>query len=187
MKFVNREYGFEGRPPFVKEFSDVRTEGVDAGDIALPAGPFVALGSFARKPNAIVIVGDNGSLWELRFSYFKNGKWVDSEAFSEADRRRGRETVNEIIDDFMEAKEHLNTVCKLAKRMNSKNVPVVKEIIDAYLDFFVKADAICMTVARYARNINREAEKALGHNSSWKQANENKNTYWSMKHKPEFN
>ena len=50
-----------------------------------------------------------------------------------------------------------------------------------------KADAICMTVARYARNINREAEKALGHNSSWKQANENKNTYWSMKHKPEFN
>lgn len=50
-----------------------------------------------------------------------------------------------------------------------------------------KADAICMTVARYARNINREAEKALGHNSSWKQANENKNAYWSMKHKPEFN
>ena len=61
----------------------------------------------------------------------------------------------------MEAKEHLNTVCKLAKRMNSKNVPVVKEIIDAYLDFFVKADAICMTVARYARNINREAEKTF--------------------------
>ena len=87
MKFVNREYGFEGRPPFVKEFSDVRTEGVDAGDIALPAGPFVALGPFARKPNAIVLVGDNGSLWELRFSYFKNGKWVDSEAFSEVSPR----------------------------------------------------------------------------------------------------
>ena len=83
MKFVNREYGFEGRPPFVKEFSDVRTEGVDTGKIELPAGPFAALGSFARRPNGIVIVGDQGSLWELRFSYFKNGKWVDSEAFGE--------------------------------------------------------------------------------------------------------
>lgn len=54
MKFVNREYGFEGRPPFVKEFSDVRTEGVDTGKIELPAGPFAALGSFARRPNGIV-------------------------------------------------------------------------------------------------------------------------------------
>lgn len=83
MKFVNREYGFEGRPPFVKEFSDVRTEGVDTGKIELPAGPFAALGSFARRPNGIVLVGEKGSLWELRFSYFKNGKWVDSEAFGE--------------------------------------------------------------------------------------------------------
>ena len=91
-------------------------------------------------------------------------------------------TVNEIIDDFMEAKEHLNTVCKLAKRMNSKNVPVVKEIIDAYLDFFVKADAICMTVARYARNINREAEKTLGHKSNLQKTigGNNKNTYLYM-------
>ena len=90
--------------------------------------------------------------------------------------------VNEIIDDFMEAKEHLNTVCKLAKRMNSKNVPVVKEIIDAYLDFFVKADAICMTVARYARNINREAEKTLGHKSNLQKTigGNNKNTYLYM-------
>ena len=82
----------------------------------------------------------------------------------------------------MEAKEHLNTVCKLAKRMNSKNVPVVKEIIDAYLDFFVKADAICKTVARYARNINREAEKTLGHKSNLQKTigGNNKNTYLYM-------
>ena len=82
----------------------------------------------------------------------------------------------------MEAKEHLNTVCKLAKRMNSKNVPVVKEIIDAYLDFFVKADAICMTVAKYARNINREVEKTLGHKSNLQNTigGNNKNTYWYM-------
>ena len=97
------------------------------------------------------------------------------------------ETVDEIIEDFLDAKKSLNTVCELARKANSKNLPIVKEIINAYLDFFRKADAICMTVARYARNINREAEKALGHNSSWKQANENKNAYWSMKHKPEFN
>ena len=101
---------------------------------------------------------------------------------AEANKKKRNDTVNEIIDDFMEAKEHLNTVCKLAKRMNSKNVPVVKEIIDAYLDFFVKADAICMTVARYARNINREAEKTLGHKSNLQKTigGNNKNTYLYM-------
>ena len=55
-----------------------------------------------------------------------------------------------------------NTVCELARKANSKNLPIVKEIINAYLDFFRKADAICMTVAKYARNINREVEKTLG-------------------------
>ena len=101
---------------------------------------------------------------------------------AEANKKKRNDTVNEIIDDFMEAKEHLNTVCKLAKRMNSENVPVVKEIIDAYLDFFVKANAICMTVARYARNINREAEKTLGHKSNLQKTigGNNKNTYLYM-------
>ena len=90
---------------------------------------------------------------------------------------------DEIIDDFLDAKKSLNTVCKLAKRMNSKNVPVVKEIINAYLDFFVKADAICMTVAKYARNINREAEKTLGHKSDLQNniGGNNKNTYLYMR------
>ena len=45
-----------------------------------------------------------------------------------------------------------------------------------------KADAICMTVARYARNINREAEKTLGHKSDLQNniGGNNKNTYWYM-------
>ncbi len=46
-----------------------------------------------------------------------------------------------------------------------------------------KADAICMTVARYARNINREAEKTLGHKSDLQNniGGNNKNTYLYMR------
>ena len=87
MKFVNREYGFEGRPPFVKDFSDIRSESLSPAEKNFPQGPFVALGAFPRTPNGVVIAGEKGSLWELKFSYFKNGKWIDSEAFGEVSPR----------------------------------------------------------------------------------------------------
>ena len=47
-----------------------------------------------------------------------------------------------------------------------------------------KADAICMTVAKYARNINREAEKTLGHKSDFQNTigGKNKNTWYSLLH-----
>ena len=93
------------------------------------------------------------------------------------------ETVDEIIEDFLDAKKSLNTVCELARKANSKNLPIVKEIINAYLDFFRKADAICMTVAKYARNINREVEKVLGTNGTWKEAEANKNTFLNLRRK----
>ena len=83
MKFINREYGFEGRPPFVKEFAEVRASGAGIAAWDYPAGPFVALGMYASAPNGIVVAGEKGSLWQLKFSYFKNGKWVDSDAFRE--------------------------------------------------------------------------------------------------------
>ena len=41
-----------------------------------------------------------------------------------------------------------------------------------------------MTVARYARNINREAEKTLGHKSDFQNTigGKNKNTWYSLLH-----
>ena len=54
---------------------------------------------------------------------------IDSASDIEADRRRGRETVNEIIDDFLEAKKSLNTVFRLAKMMNNTITSKVEKSI----------------------------------------------------------
>ena len=98
--------------------------------------------------------------WKDRFD--RDIKLADLLSSAITNQMKEIETVDEIIEDFLDAKKSLNTVCELARKANSKNLPIVKEIINAYLDFFRKADAICMTVAKYARNINREVEKTLG-------------------------
>ena len=118
--------------------------------------------------------------WKDRFD--RDVKLVDLLSSAVTNQMKEIETVDEIIEDFLDAKKSLNTVCELARKANSKNLPIVKEIINAYLDFFRKADAIRMTVAKYARNINREAEKTLGHKSNLQNTigGNNKNTYWYM-------
>ena len=118
--------------------------------------------------------------WKDRFD--RDIKLADLLSSAITNQMKEIETVDEIIEDFLDAKKSLNTVCELARKANSKNLPIVKEIINAYLDFFRKADAICMTVARYARNINREAEKTLGHKSNLQKTigGNNKNTYLYM-------
>ncbi len=112
---------------------------------------------------------------------------IDSASDIEADRRRGRETVNEIIDDFLEAKKSLNTVSRLAKMMNRKNIPVVKEILDGYFDFFLKADGICSKVAGYAEKIHSETEKTLGTKSIWAEAENNGMSYLNLRRKALLN
>ena len=118
--------------------------------------------------------------WKDRFD--RDIKLADLLSSAITNQMKEIETVDEIIEDFLDAKKSLNTVCELARKANSKNLPIVKEIINAYLDFFVKADAICMIVAKYARNINREVEKTLGHKSNLQNTigGNNKNTYWYM-------
>ena len=109
---------------------------------------------------------------------------IDSASDIEADRRRGRETVNEIIDDFLEAKKSLNTVFRQAKMMNRKNIPVVKEILDGYFDFFLKADGICSKVAGYAEKIHSETERLK---SIWAKAENNGMSYLNLRRKTLLN
>ena len=112
--------------------------------------------------------------WKDRFD--RDIKLADLLSSAVTNQMKEIETVDEIIEDFLDAK-------KSARKANSKNLPIVKEIINAYLDFFRKADAICMTVAKYARNINREVEKVLGTNGTWKEAEANKNTFLNLRRK----
>ena len=64
--------------------------------------------------------------------------------------------------------------------MNRKNIPVVKEILDGYFDFFLKADGICSKVAGYAEKIHSETEKTLGHKSDLMNALNNKNSVYHL-------
>lgn len=124
--------------------------------------------------------------WKDRFD--RDIKLADLLSSAITNQMKEIETVDEIIEDFLDAKKSLNTVCELARKANSKNLPIVKEIINAYLDFFVKADAICMTVAKYARNINREVEKTLGHKSNLQNTigGNNKNAHWYMREQERY-
>ena len=112
---------------------------------------------------------------------------TDSAFDIEADRRRRRKNVNEIIDDFLEAKKFLNTIFRPAKMMNRKKIPVIKEILDGYFDFFLKAEGVCSKVTGYAEKIYSETEKTLGTKSIWAEAENNAMSYLNLRRKALLN
>ena len=85
MKYVNREYGINSRPPFVKDFSEESSAGVKITGSCYPERPVTATGSVPDIPNGAVVAGVLGSVWLIKFSVFRNGKWLDSEDFMSLD------------------------------------------------------------------------------------------------------
>lgn len=81
MKYINREYGIASRPPFVKDFSEESSSGAKADRDCYPARPLTALGSVPEIPNGAVVAGSLGTVWLIKYSVFKNGKWLESEDF----------------------------------------------------------------------------------------------------------
>ena len=81
MKYINREYGFTGRPPFFKEFYQESNKGPTPNSSNYPEHAFVGMGIDKEVPNGAMLVGRGGSMWGVRISYHKNGKWYDSQDF----------------------------------------------------------------------------------------------------------
>ena len=50
-----------------------------------PKRPLVCLNSLPDSPNGACVAGKAGSVWLLKYSVFKNGKWAEAEALSEPD------------------------------------------------------------------------------------------------------
>lgn len=50
-----------------------------------PKRPLVCLNCLPDSPNGACVAGKAGSVWLLKYSVFKNGKWADAEALSEPD------------------------------------------------------------------------------------------------------
>lgn len=81
MKYINREYGFPGRPPYFKDFYEEQEKGPAVSGACYPQEPCVGAGLDVNAPNGALLVGKNGSMWGIRLSYYKNGSWVDSPSF----------------------------------------------------------------------------------------------------------
>lgn len=81
MKYINREYGFPGRPPYFKDFYEEQQKGPQITGACYPSSPLVGAGLDPHAPNGAVLVGKHGSMWGIRLSYFRNGGWVDGLSF----------------------------------------------------------------------------------------------------------
>lgn len=81
MKYINREYGFTGRPPYFKDYYEETYKGAAVNASNYPQAPVIGAGLDASVPNGALLVGTLGTMWGIRVSYLKNGKWYDSEDF----------------------------------------------------------------------------------------------------------
>ena len=79
------EYGVPGRKPFVENFEGAFANGPKITPDCYPERAFVCLDSVPEAPNGACIAGRSGTVWLLKYSVFKNGKWQDAEALSEPD------------------------------------------------------------------------------------------------------
>ena len=81
MKYINREYGFPGRPPYFKDFYEEQEKGPAVTSACYPGEYLVGAGLDVNAPNGALLVGKFGSMWGIRLSYYKNGSWVDAPSF----------------------------------------------------------------------------------------------------------
>ena len=72
------------------------------------------------------------------------------------------------LKDMKEAKEAMNNVMRLMKSLNSGNpFPIVRDVIDFYVDFFISTDKIFNQVERYVTTIIDLTEEVLGPKCKW--------------------
>lgn len=97
MKYINREYGFEGRPPYFNGYYEKKNKGPGAESFCFPKIGRAGYGLDPLVPNSVLLAGKNGTLWGVKIAYQKLGrKTVDTEEFMDnpgnfyAERKDGR-------------------------------------------------------------------------------------------------
>ena len=81
MKYVNKEYGFAGRPPYFNDFYEEKYRGPVVGVENYPIKPIIGVGLCANTPNGAMLVGAKGTMWGVRVAYQKGNKWYDTNDF----------------------------------------------------------------------------------------------------------
>ena len=81
MNYINREYGYEGRPPFFKDYFEKKNKGLGTIFFKNLEKSIAGFGLDYSSPNGVLLAGKCGTIWGARISYYKVNKWVDAKDF----------------------------------------------------------------------------------------------------------
>ncbi|MCL2177194.1 MAG: hypothetical protein FWB72_04545 [Firmicutes bacterium] len=84
MKYINKDYGYEGRPPFRDDLYEVSPSGEALDATNFPLEYRVGVGFDYAAVNGALFVGKFGTIWGIRLSYHNGRKWVDYNEFAES-------------------------------------------------------------------------------------------------------
>lgn len=81
MKYINREYGFEGRPPFFRGYTEIKSKGPSKNLFKYPSKEYASYGLHYSQPNGALLCGKLGTIWGVKVTYQRLGKWVEAKDF----------------------------------------------------------------------------------------------------------
>lgn len=81
MRYINREYGFEGRPPYFKGYAEIKSKGPSKDLFRYPDREYALYGLHYSQPNGLLLCGKLGAVWGVRISYQRLGKWIEAKDF----------------------------------------------------------------------------------------------------------
>ena len=81
MRYINKEYGFEFRPPHFDKFYEETSTGPALTAKNFPTSITRGAGYDYSAINGAMLVGKNGTMWGVRVSCFLKGKWLDNDDF----------------------------------------------------------------------------------------------------------
>ncbi|HEY8423956.1 MAG TPA: trehalase family glycosidase [Clostridia bacterium] len=81
MKYINKEYGFTFRPPYLESFKKEEPKGPAIKNNNYPSRYIIGAGLDYSAINGAMLVGKYGSLWGVKVTYFNGRKWLENEDF----------------------------------------------------------------------------------------------------------
>jgi len=81
MRYINKEYGFSFRPPFLDNFSEETPKGPAVKDTHFPGEYIIGAGYDYSAINGAMLIGPFGSIWGVKVTYFDGKKWLSGDDF----------------------------------------------------------------------------------------------------------
>ncbi len=79
--YINKEYGFEGKPPYFKEFYEEATKGQLIKKVDFPQSQISGIGLDYKNCCGAILVHSNGAIFGVRVSILDHDEWIDGNDF----------------------------------------------------------------------------------------------------------